>query len=171
MHRISLSRCSAVPFPINRKPQEVTHTGSRLTVMMSSHLTQPFNPTSGVSHHVSSVRLSLPPRTKEQIAARQIRAQCRYAKFTPEDYLKDQALMDAIDLGMDMGTSGNNSQRRLGTFGESDRNRLLERGGPGQPRVRPNRPHCPRTEDDNGKYRRQRQGKGGVQGGLHCGMN
>ena len=38
--------------------------------------------------HVSAV----PRRTKEQIAA-QIRAQFRYAKFTPEDYLKDQALM------------------------------------------------------------------------------
>ncbi len=37
-----------------------------------------------------------PPRTKEQIAA-QIRAQFRYAKFTPEDYLKDQALMHRID--------------------------------------------------------------------------
>jgi hypothetical protein len=44
--------------------------------------------------HVSA----LPLPTKDQIAA-QIRAQFRYAKFSPEDYLKDQALMHAIDLG------------------------------------------------------------------------
>jgi hypothetical protein len=40
----------------------------------------------------------LSARTKEQIAA-QIRAQFRYAKFTPVDYLNDQALTRAIDLG------------------------------------------------------------------------
>jgi hypothetical protein len=45
----------------------------------------------------------LPPRTKEQIAAQQIRAQSRYTKFTPEDYLKDQALMHAVDLGRPAG--------------------------------------------------------------------
>jgi hypothetical protein len=44
--------------------------------------------------HVSPVSA----RTKDQIAA-QIRAQFRYARFSPEDYLKDQALMRAIDLG------------------------------------------------------------------------
>jgi hypothetical protein len=40
----------------------------------------------------------LPPRTKAQSAA-QIRAQFRYARFSPQDYLKDQALIRAIDLG------------------------------------------------------------------------
>src|SRR6266498_4787463 len=43
-------------------------------------------------------RSTLPPRSREDIAA-QIRGQFRYAKFTPEAYLKDQALMHAIELG------------------------------------------------------------------------
>ncbi len=43
--------------------------------------------------HVSTI----PPRTKEQIAA-QIRAQFRYARFSPQDYVRHWAFHRAIDL-------------------------------------------------------------------------
>src|SRR6266487_1177920 len=39
---------------------------------------------------------ALPPRTQEQIAA-QLRAQFRYARFSPQDYVSDWAFQRAVD--------------------------------------------------------------------------
>jgi hypothetical protein len=51
-----------------------------------------------VQKGVMPMRRTLPPRSREEIAA-QIRAQFTYATFDAFDYLNDQRLMRAIDRG------------------------------------------------------------------------